>query len=159
METKSRPIFKNFNNRRRHLIKVKKDDIRNNSNNFNNEFNKTLSYRSFESYLHFSLSIIFFGLSYMVGNFFSLHLFGWIFLLFSFCLFATSIFTMFNNYRVNKKLKRKINVYSIAILYMLDKHLHNAKDYDLIRRNIHNQSYEVEAEAFKEYLVDNDFLS
>jgi hypothetical protein len=155
----NKPIFKNFNNRKKYLIGIKKSDIKNNSNNFNHEFAKTLSYRSFESYLHFTLSIIALCLSYVIGELLSLHLFGKVFLLISFCLLIISVYTFINNCRVNKKLKKKINAYSIAILYMLDKHLHNSVDYDLIRRNINNESYEIEAEALKEYLVDNDFLT
>lgn len=154
-----KPIFKNFNNRKRYLVEVKKNDIKNGTTNFNNELKETLSYRTFESYLHFILSIIALGFSYLIGNILSLHLFGQVFIIISFCLLLVSIYTFFNNIRVNKKLKRKINVYSIAILYMLDKHLHDSKDYELIRKNINDKSYEIEAEAFKEYLVDNDFLS
>lgn len=155
----NKPIFKNFNNRKRHLVEVKKNDIKNGTTNFSNEFKETLSYRAFESYLHFMLSVASLSLSYFIGNILSLHLFGWVFIFASICLLLVSIYTFFNNIRVNKKLKRKINVYSIAILYMLDKHLHDAKDYELIRNHINDKSYEIEAEAFKEYLVDNDFLS
>lgn len=155
----NRPIFKNFNNRKRYLIDVKKNDIRNGTKNFSNEFKKTLSYRASESYLHFALSILALGLSYLISDFLSLYLFGKVFIIISLFLLLVSIYTFFNNIRVNKKLKRKINVYSIPILYMLDKHLYDFKDYELIRKNIDNNSYEIEAEAFKEYLVDNDFLS
>lgn len=155
----NKPIFKNFNNRKRYLIDVKKNDIRNGTKNFSNEFKKTLSYRAFEPYLHFALSILALGLSYLISDFLSLYLFGKVFIIISLSLLLVSIYTFFNNMRVNKKLKRKINVYSIPILYMLDKHLHDSKDYELIRKNINDKSYEVEAEAFKEYLVDNDFLS
>ena len=154
----NKPIFKNFNNRKRYLIDVKKNDIRNGTKNFSNEFEKTLSYRAFEPYLHFALSILALGLSYLISDFLSLYLFGKVFIIISLSLLLVSIYTFFNNIRVNKKLKRKINVYSIPILYMLDKHLYGFKNYELIRKNIDNKSYEIEVEAFKEYLVDNGFL-